>query len=328
MRVLVTGGAGYVGSVVVEELLAAGADTVVVLDDLSSGHATAVSAPARLVRGDIADSDLVVRTCRDDRIDVVVHMAASSLVGQSMSDPSRYYRNNMTKGLALLDALVMAGVRRFVFSSTAAVYGEPAASPITEDFTLVPTNTYGETKLAFERALRWYEHAYGIRHACLRYFNACGATAANGEQHDPETHLIPIVLQVAAGKRPVVPVFGDTYPTPDGTCVRDYVHVSDLARAHVLAIEGLERNPSRAYNLGGGGGYSVRQVIDAAAEVTGKRVPSDIAPRRAGDPAVLVASSDRIRGDLSWKPEKQDLRVILADAWTWMQAHPDGYEVD
>jgi UDP-glucose 4-epimerase len=328
MRVLVTGGAGYVGSVVVEELVAAGAETVVVLDDLSSGHAAAVSKPARLVRGDIADGDLVGRTCRDDRIDVVVHMAASSLVGQSMSDPSRYYRNNMTKGLALLDALVAGGVRRFVFSSTAAVYGEPAASPITEEFALVPTNTYGETKLAFERALRWYEQAYGIRHACLRYFNACGATAANGEQHDPETHLIPIVLQVAAGKRPVVPVFGDTYPTPDGTCVRDYVHVSDLARAHVLAIEGLERNPGRAYNLGGGGGYSVRQVIDAAAEVTGKRVPSDIAPRRAGDPAVLVASSDRIRGDLSWKPEKQDLRVILADAWAWMRAHPDGYEVD
>jgi UDP-glucose 4-epimerase len=325
MRVLVTGGAGYVGSVVVEELLAAGADTVVVLDDLSSGHATAVSAPARLVRGDIADSDLVVRTCRDDRIDVVVHMAASSLVGQSMSDPSRYYRNNMTKGLALLDALVTAGVRRFVFSSTAAVYGEPAASPITEDFALVPTNTYGETKLAFERALHCYDQAYGLRHACLRYFNAAGATAANGEQHEPETHLIPIVLQVAAGRGSHVPVFGDAYPTPDGTCVRDYVHVSDLARAHVLAIEGLASNPSRAYNLGSGGGYSVRQVIETAAEVTGGRIPYGVVDRRAGDPAVLVASADRIRRELSWKPEKQDLRIILADAWAWLQVHPDGY---
>jgi len=326
MRVLVTGGAGYVGSVVVEELLAAGADAVVVLDDLSSGHARAVAPPARLVRGDVADGDLVARTCRDEQIDVVVHMAAKSLVGESMSDPSRYYRNNVTKGLALLDALVTAGVRRFVFSSTAAVYGEPSASPITEQFDLAPTNTYGETKLAFEHALHWYEKAYGMRHACLRYFNASGATAANGEQHDPETHLIPIVLQVAAGRRSHVPVFGDTYPTPDGTCVRDYVHVSDLARAHVLAIAGLDRHSSRAYNLGGGGGYSVRQVIDAAAEVTGKRVASEIVARRAGDPAVLVASSDRIKRELSWTPEKQALRVILADAWAWMEAHPQGYE--
>jgi UDP-glucose 4-epimerase len=328
MRVLVTGGAGYVGSVVVEELLAASAGAVVVLDDLSSGHAAAVSPGARLVRGDIANGELVLKTCRDEQIDVVVHMAASSLVGQSMSDPSRYYRNNMTKGLALLDALIAVGVKRFVFSSTAAVYGEPSASPITEEFDLVPTNTYGETKLAFERALRWYEQAYGMRYACLRYFNAAGATAANGEQHDPETHLIPIVLQVAAGKRPVVPIFGDTYPTPDGTCVRDYVHVSDLARAHVLAIEGLERNSSRAYNLGGGGGYSVRQVIDAAAEITGKSVPSEIAPRRAGDPAVLVASSERIQRELSWKPARQDLRIILADAWAWMRGQPEGFRLD
>jgi UDP-glucose 4-epimerase len=328
MRVLVTGGAGYVGSVVVEELIAAGAETVVVVDDLSSGHARAVSAPARLVRGDIADADLVTRICRDDRIDVAVHMAASSIVGHSMSDPSRYYRNNVTKGLALLDALVAAGVGKLVFSSTAAVYGEPAASPITEDFALAPTNTYGDTKLAFERALLWYERAYGIRHACLRYFNAAGATATNGEQHDPETHLIPIVLQVAAGMRQHVPVFGDTYPTPDGTCVRDYVHVSDLARAHVLAIDGLTRNPSRAYNLGSGGGYSVRQVIEAAAVVTGKRIPSEIGARRAGDPAVLVASPDRIRRELGWQAQKQDLAIILADAWAWLLTNPNGYRTD
>jgi len=328
MRVLVTGGAGYIGSVVVEELIAASAEAVVVLDDLSSGHAEAVASPARLVRGDVADHELVARICREDRIDVAVHMAASSIVGQSMSDPSGYYRNNVTKGLALLDALVAAGVRRLVFSSTAAVYGEPSASPITEEFALAPNNTYGETKLAFERALRWYERAYGLRHACLRYFNAAGATAANGEQHDPETHLIPIVLQVAAGKRSHVPVFGDTYGTPDGTCVRDYVHVSDLARAHVLAFEGLARNPSRAYNLGSGGGYSVRQVIDAAAEVTGKRIPSEVVAPRAGDPAVLVASSNRIRRELSWGPEKQDLRVILADAWAWLRAHPAGYQAN
>jgi UDP-glucose 4-epimerase len=298
---------------------------VVVLDDLSSGHRSAVTSPARFVRGDIADADLVIRTCREDRVDVVVHMAASSVVAQSMSDPSGYYRNNVTQGLALLDAIVAAGVRRLVFSSSAAVYGEPSGSPITEEFALCPTNVYGETKLAFERALHWYERAYGIRHACLRYFNAAGATAANGEQHDPETHLIPIVLQVAAGKRSHVPVFGETYPTPDGTCVRDYVHVSDLARAHVLAIESLATNSGRAYNLGSGGGYSVRQVIEAAAEVTGKRIPHETVARRNGDPAVLVASSDRIRRELSWEPAKQDLRVILADAWRWLQARPDGY---
>ncbi|MGO9838179.1 MAG: UDP-glucose 4-epimerase GalE [Polyangiaceae bacterium] len=325
MRVLVTGGAGYVGSVVVEKLLAGGADAVVVLDDLSGGHAVAVASPARFVHGDIADADLVIRACRDHGVDVVVHMAASSLVGPSMSDPSGYYRNNVTKGLALLDALVAAGVRGLVFSSSAAVYGEPSGSPITEEFDLSPTNTYGETKLAFERALHWYEQAYGMRHACLRYFNAAGATAANGEQHDPETHLIPIVLQVAAGKRSHVPVFGERYPTPDGTCVRDYVHVSDLARAHVLAIHGLANGPSRAYNLGSGGGYSVRQVIEAAAEVTGRRIPHETVAPRVGDPAVLVASSDRIRRDLSWQPAKQDLHVILADAWRWVQAHPDGY---
>jgi UDP-glucose 4-epimerase len=328
MRVLVTGGAGYVGSVVVEELVAAGSEAVIVLDDLSTGHAQAVIPPARLVRGDIADSELVVRTCRDNGIDVAVHMAASSLVGQSMIDPSRYYRNNVTKGLALLDALVTAKVGRLVFSSTAAVYGEPSASPISEDFAMSPTNTYGETKVAFERALHWYERAHGIAHVSLRYFNAAGATAANGEQHDPETHLIPIVLQVAAGRRPHVPIFGDRYPTPDGTCLRDYVHVSDLARAHVLAINRLATGPSGAFNLGGGDGYSVRQVIDAAEQVTGIRVAREVVQPRAGDPAVLVASSDRIRRELSWTPAKQDLRVILEDAWAWFRTHPQGYVRD
>lgn len=328
MRVLVTGGAGYVGSVVVEELLAAGAETIVVLDDLSTGHASAVTPPARLVRGDIGDAALVARICADARVDVVVHMAASSLVQRSMVDPAAFYRNNVTKGLSLLDALVGAGVRRFVLSSTASVYGEPLESPISEDAPLLPTNPYGDTKLAFERILKWYGHAYGLAFACLRYFNAAGATARNGEMHDPETHLIPIVLQVASGKRPGVSVFGDTYPTPDGTCIRDYIHVSDLARAHVLAIGGLERHPARAYNLGSGGGYSVRQVIEVASRVTGRPIPHEIVGPRTGDPSTLVASSECAQRELSWSPRKQDLALIIADAWAWLKSHPQGYVDD
>ena len=325
MRALVTGGAGYVGSVVVEELLEGGAESVVVLDDLSKGHAEAVVGPAVLVRGDIADADLVARTCRDHRVDVVVHMAASSLVGESVTDPSKYYANNVVKGLAFLDAVRAAGVRRFVFSSTAAVYGEPDRSPITEDFLLQPTNPYGETKLAFERALGWYQKAYGLSFASLRYFNAAGATPHNGEQHDPETHLIPLVLDVARGRRAHARVFGADYPTMDGTCVRDYIHVRDLARAHVLAIGGMARQPARIYNLGCGGGFSVQEVIAAARTVTGHPIPVEIEGRRAGDPAVLVADSARIRQELGWAPTRQDLSTIIADAWTWLSAHPEGY---
>jgi UDP-glucose 4-epimerase len=325
MRVLVTGGAGYVGSVVVEELVQTGAETVVVLDDLSTGHAPAVVAPARLVRGDIADARLVASLCGEARIDVVVHMAASAVIGRSMVDPAGYYRNNVTKGIALLDALVGAGVRRFVFSSTAAVYGEPIASPIVEDSPLVPMNPYGDTKLAFERVLKWYQQAYGVAFACLRYFNAAGATERNGDMHDPETRLVPNVLQAATGAGPAVSLFGDDYPTPDGTCVRDYVHVSDLARAHVLAIAHLERRPAGAYNLGGGGGYSVREVIDVASKVTGRPIPYKVVGRRAGDPAKLVASSELARCELSWEPKKQDLATIIGDAWAWLTAHPNGY---
>jgi UDP-glucose 4-epimerase len=324
MRALVTGGAGYVGSVVVEELLAAGAERVVVLDDLSKGHAPAVVAPATLVRGDIGDAALVVALCREHAIDVCVHLAARSLVGESVEKPAMYYDANVVRGLALLDALIAAGVHRVVFSSTAAVYGEPASSPITEDFATAPTNPYGDSKLAFERALAWYDRAYGVRYASLRYFNAAGATPHNGEQHDPETHLIPSVLEVARGRRAAAFVFGTDYPTPDGTCVRDYIHVSDLARAHAMAIPALDRG-SRIYNLGCGGGYSVAEVIAMAREVTGHPIPVVESPRRAGDPAVLVASSERIRGELGWRPDKQDLRAILADAWAWLRAHPDGY---
>lgn len=326
MRVLVTGGAGYVGSVVVESLLAAGAERVVVLDDLSKGHAEAVVAPATLVRGDIADAARVSALCRDERIDAVVHMAAKSLVGESVTKPSLYFHANVTKGLALLDAVLEAGVKRLVFSSTAAVYGEPATTPITEALPTAPTNPYGESKLAFERALHWYDRAYGLRYASLRYFNAAGATARNGEQHDPETHLIPLVLDAARGARESVSVFGEDYPTADGTCIRDYIHVEDLAGAHVLALEALARGgESGIFNLGGGGGYSVKQVLEVAREVTGRAVRAQSAPRRAGDPAVLVASSERIQSALGWQPRKQDLRVIVGDAWAWLMKHPQGY---
>lgn len=320
MRALVTGGAGYVGSVVVEELIAAGAEAVVVLDDLSKGHAGAVQPPATLLRGDIGDRGLVLDLCRDHGIDVVVHMAAASLVGESVEEPAKYYDVNLTRSLALLDSLRAAGVDRFVLSSTAAVYGEPEATPIVEDAPLRPTNPYGETKLALEQALGWYAAAYGLRVASLRYFNAAGATARNGEQHDPETHLIPIVLDVALGKRPAVTIFGEDYPTPDGTCIRDYVHVSDLARAHVLAIEAMGAPGIEVYNLGNGDGFSVREVIETARAVTGSAIATSPGARRQGDPAVLVASSERARQVLGWRPRKPGLDTIIGDAWQWMTA--------
>jgi UDP-glucose 4-epimerase len=324
MRVLVTGGAGYIGAVVVEELLAAGAERVVVLDDLSTGHAAAVMPPATLHRGDIADAKQVERLCGSEGIDAVIHLAAASIVGESMRDPSRYYRDNVTKGLALLDAVIAAGVRRFVFSSSAAVYGAPAADPITEETPTAPNNTYGETKLAFERALEWYGHAHGLRHASLRYFNAAGATARSGERHDPETHLIPIALDVAARVRSSLTIHGSDYPTRDGTCVRDYVHVSDLARAHLLLLDAIEQGCSRFYNLGSGVGSTVAEVVEAVRTVTGRDVPTVSGPRRPGDPPRLVASSERIQRDLAWSPRKPDLQQIVADAWAWRQSHAHG----
>jgi UDP-glucose 4-epimerase len=325
MRVLVTGGAGYIGSVVVEELLQAGAERVVVLDDLSSGHADAVVAPARLERGDIADAALVERLCRQGKLDTVIHLAASSVVSESLLDPAKYYQNNVVKSLALLDAIVAAGVRRFVFSSTASVYGEPASGPITESFATAPTNPYGETKLAFERALAWYHRAYGLSSISLRYFNAAGATERNGEQHVPETHLIPLVLAAARGVLPHATVFGDDYPTPDGTCVRDYIHVSDLARAHVLALGALGESGARSFNLGCGGGFSVAEVIEVARRVTGRTIRVVRGSRRAGDPPVLVASSQHAHEVLRWKPERQDLSTIIEDAWSRLLSHPNGY---
>ena len=318
MRVLVTGGAGYIGSVVTEQLVKDHHE-VVVYDSLYKGHREAVVAGARLVEADLRDHETLTQTLRDMKCDAVIHMAADSLVGESYTNPAKYYDNNVNTGLVLLKAMRDADVQQMVFSSTAAVYGEPEKQPIEEIDPTNPTNPYGETKLSFERAMHWYDRAYGLRYASLRYFNAAGATENCGELHDPETHLIPIALQAAAGKRTHVDIFGDDYPTEDGTCVRDYIHVIDLARAHIMALNVLS-DGSRIYNLGcGGTGYSVRQVIDTAREVTGKEIATKIAERRAGDPAVLIASSEKIKRELAWQPMNQDLRVIVESAWRWMQ---------
>ncbi|MBA2339061.1 MAG: UDP-glucose 4-epimerase GalE [Pyrinomonadaceae bacterium] len=325
MRVLVTGGAGYIGSVVVEKLLE-GDHEVVAYDNLVKGHRAAVSSGATFVEADLTDKERLAATLREHRIEAVIHMAADSLVGESVGDPAKYYRNNVVAGLALLDTMRECEVGRIVFSSTAAVYGEPEKQPIEEADALQPTNPYGESKLAFEKALKWYDHAYHLRYASLRYFNAAGATDAHGESHDPETHLIPLVLQAAVGQREFVEIYGTDYPTRDGTCVRDYIHVSDLAQAHILALGALDRG-SRIYNLGcGGDGYTVREVIDVARKVTGREIPVRESARRAGDPAVLVAGSARIKRELGWSPARQDLGEIIGSAWTWMQKHQNGYE--
>ena len=327
MRILVTGGAGYIGSVVAEELIRGGHEAVV-YDSLYKGHRAAVDPQAKFIEADLSDSDALRRAFTEHEIEAVIHMAADSLVGESVENPAKYYRNNVVMGLALLDAMRDAGVKRLVFSSTAATYGEPEKQPIEESDPTIPTNPYGQTKLAFEHALKWYDAAYGIRYASLRYFNAAGATVRCGESHDPETHLIPIVLQAAAGRRSHVEIYGEDYPTRDGTCVRDYIHVVDLARAHILALNILNER-SAIYNLGcGGDGYTVREVIETAREITGRDVSVKVGARRAGDPAVLVASSEKIRRELGWTPTMQDLSVIIESAWNWMQEHPDGYEAE
>ena len=320
MRVAVTGGAGYIGSVVAEVLLREG-HQVLVIDNLVKGHRDAVDAAAEFAALDLIDTGAVTGALSRFGADAVVHMAAHSLVGESVADPAKYYRNNVGAGLALLDAMRAAGVGRLVFSSTAAVYGEPVKQPIAEEDETRPTNPYGETKLALERALAWYGGAYGLGSISLRYFNAAGATVRHGEDHDPETHLIPLVLRAAEGRLPAVTIFGNDYPTPDGTCVRDYIHVEDLARAHVLALGALDRaGVCAAYNLGcGGRGYSVREVIDAAARVTGRAIPERSADRRPGDPAVLIASSARIQRELGWTPQHRTLDTIIHSAWEWMQ---------
>jgi UDP-glucose 4-epimerase len=327
MQVLVTGGAGYIGSIVNEELLRAG-HTVIVYDSLYKGHADAVPPGTPLVRADLMDREALTGALRQYGIEAVVHMAADALVGESMMDPAKYYRNNLAVGIALLECMRTCGARRIVFSSTAAVYGEPAKQPIEETDPVGPVNPYGETKLAFERALYWYSSAYDLRYVALRYFNAAGASARFGECHSPESHLIPLVLQTAIGKRDSLDVYGNDYPTRDGTCLRDYIHVTDLAVAHVLALESMNSSniPGRVFNLGcGGKGYTVREVVDTARVITGRDIPVHMSPRRPGDPAMLVASSARIRKDLGWVPKYQELSKIIGSAWTWMQAHPDGY---
>ena len=324
MNILVTGGAGYIGSITVAELLAQG-HVVVVLDDLSTGHRAAVPAAAAFVQADIADKHAVLRAIADHSVDAVMHFAAASLVGESMSDPVKYYDNNVSGSIALLGAVVAGGVRRFVLSSTAALFGTPDSVPIAESAAIRPESVYGETKHAVERLLHWLATTKGLGYAALRYFNAAGASADLGEDHQPETHLIPIVLQVAAGTRPHVGVFGTDYQTPDGTAVRDYVHVLDLAAAHVLALEAIEPGAKLEYNLGSGAGYSVRQVIEACRVVTGRDIPEVASPRRAGDPPILVADSTRARSQLGWRPAHESLEAMVASAWRWRQANPDGY---
>jgi UDP-glucose 4-epimerase len=324
MRLLVTGGAGYVGSVTVEALLGAGHE-VTVLDDLRTGHRDAVQPGARLVVGDIGDPALVGSLVRERRIEAVLHFAAASLVGESMRDPHGYFDANTVTTLRLLRSAAESGVERVVFSSTAALYGTPERTPIPEDATVAPESVYGETKLQIERTLSWLARTRGAASVALRYFNAAGASALHGEDHRPETHLIPIALQVAAGARERLEVYGDDYPTPDGTAIRDYVHVVDLADAHLRALDALEAGAAKAYNLGNGDGASVAEVVRVVREVTGREVPTAVAPRRAGDPPVLVADAAAAARDLGWTPRHPSLHDIVGSAWRWYQAHPDGY---
>ena len=324
MRVLVVGGAGYIGSVTVAELLSAGHE-VVVFDSLVTGHAEAVSAGAELVVGDLADAQLLDDVIGRRTFDGVVYYAGFIAAGESMRDPGKYFLNNVGHLINLLNAMVKHEVLRFVFSSSAGVYGEPDKTPIEEDAPLAPVNPYGESKAVAERLLRWYDSQCGLRYVSLRYFNAAGATEALGEDHRPETHLIPVVLEVAAGKLPMLELYGTDYPTPDGTCIRDYVHVSDLAQAHSLALE-RTRKGSAVYNVGNGQGFSNGEVVETARRITGHPIPVREAPRREGDPAVLVASAAKVKEDLGWEPRFADLESIIESAWRWHQAHPIGYE--
>ena len=323
-RVLVTGAAGYIGSVVAAQLLEKGYE-VVVYDNLSHGRRAAVPGGARLVIDDIGNRDALDRLLRERPFDAVMHFAAFIEAGESMREPEKYFRNNTASTVILLEAILAHKVPSFVFSSTAAVYGTPQRTPIEESDPLSPTNAYGESKLLVERMLDWLHRIHGLRCASLRYFNASGAAGAQGEDHRPESHLIPLALEVALGKRSQIAIYGTDYPTADGTCIRDYIHVSDLARAHLLVLEALKSRDKLVYNLGNGRGFSVREVIDAVRRVTGRPVPAREADRRPGDPAVLVASSARIKRDLNWSAQVPELEDIVQSAWEWRRAHPDGY---
>jgi UDP-glucose 4-epimerase len=323
MKILVTGGAGYIGSAVVEQLIAQG-ESVVAFDNLSEGHRAAVHPDAVLVEGDLANRAAIDAVLTQHRPEAVMHFASKTLVGESMQDPFLYLGDNVTNGLNLFKSMVEHGVKRIILSSTANLFDKPERMPIDESERIIPGSPYGESKFILERILHWLDRVCGVRFASLRYFNAAGATPTRGEDHDPELHLIPIVLQVAMGKREKVSIFGADYPTRDGTCVRDYVHVVDLAQAHILALGALDGG-SRFYNLGNGEGFTVKEAIDTASDLTGKTIRTEIGPRRPGDPAVLVASSDKIRKELGWAPQFPHVRAIIESAWRWHQAFPDGY---
>lgn len=324
MNIFVTGGAGYIGSATAEALIKAG-HSVTVYDSLVTGHRAAVPAGAEFVHASLDDSHALAEALTSKKYDAIMHFAAFIEAGESMKDPGRFFRNNFSNSLQLMETAVRAGVRKFVFSSTAAVY-QSSEEPLTEDSPIGPTNVYGHTKLMTEQALEWYRSIFGLHYAVLRYFNACGALPGRGEAHQPESHLIPRVLQIALGQAESATIFGTDYPTPDGTCIRDYIHVADLASAHILALGALDERDKMIYNVGSGNGFSVREVIETARKVTGHAIPTVETPRRPGDSARLVASPQRIINELGWEPRHTNLQSILSSAWDWHKSHPYGYE--
>lgn len=323
MNILVTGGAGYIGSATAQALIKAG-HQVTVYDSLVTGHRAAIPDGATFIQADLSDSHALAEALTKQKFDAVMHFAAFIEAGESMKDPGRFYKNNFTNSVALMETATRAGVKRFVLSSTAAVF-KSSDEPLTEESPLGPTNVYGHTKLLVEQALEWYRRIHGLHFAALRYFNACGALPNRGEAHQPESHLIPLVLQVPLGERDSAKIYGTDYPTPDGTCIRDYIHIADLVSAHLLALDGLRERDHLIYNLGSGNGYSVREVIETARQVTGHPIPVNELPRRAGDSARLVASSEKIKRELGWKPEHDNLQEIISSAWNWHNSHPKGY---
>lgn len=324
MNILVTGGAGYIGSAAAEALIKAG-HAVTVYDSLVTGHKQAVPSEAAFVQADLSDSHALIEALTREKFDAVMHFAAFIEAGESMKDPGRFFHNNFTNALTLIENAVRAGVKKFVFSSTAAIF-QSSDEPLTEDSPIGPTNVYGQTKLMVEQALEWYRQIHGLHYAALRYFNACGALPGRGEAHQPESHLIPLVLRVALDQRDSIGIFGTDYPTRDGTCIRDYIHIADLVSAHLLALDGLKERDQLIYNLGSGTGYSVREVIETARRVTGHRIPAKELPRRPGDSAILIAASERIKRELGWKPQHDDLHEIITSAWAWHKWHPKGYQ--